>query len=254
MMPDHPLALPLSQCGLDISYYRRNGVTIVPPPGFARRHRLWCAACGLAYRTRLTAAGFAADAEGPTIRAASFAVTLDPEEAAGTHTGINEAKAALQALVDDVASAIKSAGEQSDSSSAPAGILAAGPRLIKHAHILNLRLDAISSSIDDLRRAADARSSALAALDAAVGKARYVMETVVRRTDDERAMRAGEIAQARNRVDRTLLLATSLACIFGLALALVVGLSITRPIGRLAHAMRVVSDGTLDYDVPDTAA
>ena len=199
-----------------------------------------------------TAAGFAADAEGPTIRAASFAVTLDPEEAAGTHTGINEAKAALQALVDDVASAIKSAGEQSDPSSAPAGMLTAGPRLIKHARILNLRLDTISSSIDDLRRAADARSAALAALDAAVGKARDVMETVVRRTDDERAMRAGEIAQARNRVDRTLLWATGLACIFGLALALVVGLSITRPIGRLAHAMRVVSDGTLDYDVPDT--
>ena len=61
------------------------------------------------------------------------------------------------------------------------------------------------------------------------------------------------MAAARSAVRMTMLAGAGVACLLAISLALLVGRSITGPIGRLSAAMRRVADGVLDQDVPDRA-
>jgi methyl-accepting chemotaxis protein len=67
----------------------------------------------------------------------------------------------------------------------------------------------------------------------------------------ERAQRRDQADAARQAVRRTVFAAAGAAGILGITLAVLVGLSITRPIARLAAAMRRLAAGELDEPVPD---
>ena len=116
----------------------------------------------------------------------------------------------------------------------------------------------VTSSLDDLRPAIDKAAGAFAAstasiaqLDLASGQMRAVILRAQSKLGAERALSQQETVAARRAVRTTVLGAAISSGLIGIGLALVVGLSITRPVGRLAGAMRRIAQGSVHLEVPD---
>jgi methyl-accepting chemotaxis protein len=108
----------------------------------------------------------------------------------------------------------------------------------------------IEPGMNRLAAAVAASSASLAGVEAAVQTAAAAATAVGDTIKTERAARVRDAQGARDAMVATVLLSSAIACVAGVILAVWVGLSITRPIGRLALAMRHIGSGQLDLAVP----
>jgi methyl-accepting chemotaxis protein len=95
-----------------------------------------------------------------------------------------------------------------------------------------------------------ARANSLVRLDKAAETAREAIAGRLASLGAERTARQAEIAAARRGVRITVATAGLASAFIGGILAVLVGMSITRPVTRLAAAMRCIADGALTTDVP----
>jgi methyl-accepting chemotaxis protein len=125
------------------------------------------------------------------------------------------------------------------------------PRIVRLIGGAANSLDDLHPAMGKLATSSAASTLSLAQLDAAAAKARAVIVETQARLSAERNLRQQDSDMARHAVRTTVLAAAAAAGLIGLGLAAVVGLSITRPIARLAGAMGGIADGALTLDVPD---
>ncbi len=138
-----------------------------------------------------------------------------------------------------------------------AGLLAlrqdatATPRLLRLIGTALTAVDGLTPSLEAMRAGKAARSDVQAQLDRDVARVQTIVSA---RNLEIRAVRDSsrkDALGAQADVVNTIMVAAGAAVLLGVSLTLLVGLSITRPIGRLASAMRGIADGALDRDVPD---
>jgi methyl-accepting chemotaxis protein len=177
------------------------------------------------------ATGFTAAALHPLIFADRYALSGDPLDAKVVQTSIGKLKENLQIL-------LASGGN-------------APPRIQRLAGVVTTALDGLAPAMDKLGRAAASRSDSLTQLDAVVQQARGAIARLQQQLGHERKLRQAETVAARSAVRQTVLAAAAVSGLLGIGLALLVGGSITRPIRRLAGAMRRIAAGEMGLDVPD---
>ena len=146
--------------------------------------------------------------------------------------------AAMQTLRDGLLAAAKTGND------VPA-------RLTRLINTTLKQLDTIEPRVTALSQDDAAESTSLSALDAVVGRADGSVSATLRHMVDDRDQRQREVQAAQTIMRATMLVSAVGGCLLGLLLAIPVGLSITRPIGRLGAAMRRIAAGELDGDVPD---
>ena len=166
----------------------------------------------------------------PLIFAERFAFSGDEPDARIFLASAAKAKEAVRTLLDGAGST---------------------PRIQRFAANLEAALDAMPPGLSALTTVLAARAEALVRLDAATDLTRAAIEVVQAEEIAERQRLRAESASARLAVRETVLGAAGLSGIMGIGLAMLVGFSITRPVGRLALAMRRIADGSLTLDVPD---
>ena len=113
------------------------------------------------------------------------------------------------------------------------------------------RANALAPDLGKLERAIAARNASLDQLNRSIEETRSAIQTAANDLAAERRLRHKELESARGMVENTLLGAVVLGCLLGATIATVIGLSITRPITRLAAAMGRIANGSLDQDVPE---
>jgi methyl-accepting chemotaxis protein len=181
--------------------------------------------------TVVAAAAALAAAAPPLTAGTRYALTEDPRDAGIANVSAQRAKEMLQTMLQS-------------GSDVP-------PRVQRLSDIVTKSLSTLAPSIALLDQAGAARGRSLAELGTAIQAANATIASASERLDAERQQRREETTAARSGVRTTLLGGASIACLLGLGLAFLVGLSITRPIGRLGIAMRRIADGVLDLEVPD---
>jgi methyl-accepting chemotaxis protein len=172
-----------------------------------------------------------AEALHPLIMAERFAVTGDDNDAAAVSVATDRVKRALAALAPDA--------------------VRASPRVARFVGDVTSALDALRPALTQLAGAAATRDASLAQLSHAADQARGVIVTVAAQLAAERAVRQEQALASGRAVDVTVLAAAAASLLVGVALTILVSLSITRPMGRLGGAMRRLADGVLDHEVPD---
>ena len=126
----------------------------------------------------------------------------------------------------------------------------APPRVQRVSGAAITAFEAIPPLHEKLKVLGSRQQATLLDLDAAAERTR---RSIAVATDDLSAVRVARHAEseaAREAVRTTLLVAVTASVLAGTALALVVGLSITRPIERLARAMGRLVDGVTDVEIP----
>jgi methyl-accepting chemotaxis protein len=126
-------------------------------------------------------------------------------------------------------------------------------RLRRNADSIAAAFEALQPALASLETAIAARADGVAQVDATIARARTALEQLNTDLAGERRASAAAMQGARDAVRRSVLWASLVACVLGLGLAALVGLSITRPLARLAGAMREIAAGALDMAVPDRA-
>ena len=125
------------------------------------------------------------------------------------------------------------------------------PRILRLQTTVNAGLDTMQPAMDKVAAATGTRTVALQNLDESAQQTRAMIADVLNQISAERTQRQQETVTARAAVRLTVIAAAAASGVIGVLLAFLVGLSITRPIGRLATAMRRLAGGSLDQDVPD---
>jgi methyl-accepting chemotaxis protein len=171
----------------------------------------------------------------PLILLNVYTMSLGSVDAAAARAAAGVAKTALQAMQRGIA----------------ATGAAVPPRLARVGTLLAAQLDDIPAVVDGLEKATAARNDALAAMDAAVARVDGAISKVTERVAVEQDARIVTITQARAATKVTEIAAASVTAVLGVLLATLVGLSITRPLGRIGQVMRRIAGGTLDIAVPD---
>jgi signal transduction histidine kinase len=124
-------------------------------------------------------------------------------------------------------------------------------RIRRLADAMTTSLDALDPAVEELGRTIAARGVALTRLDGAVGQVQALIAREQGQLAVERKLRRDDTVSARRSVRTTVLAAAAASGLLGVGLAVLVGLSITRPIGRLAGTMRGIASGSLELAVPD---
>ncbi len=190
------------------------------------------AASHIPERTTLEAlAGVASAAIAPFSAASRYAFNGDARDAEIVLAASVQVKETLQGLLHDNP--------------------ALPPRILRVADVITTALDALPPAARALDKARGEDSAALAQVDKAVRNANAEAAQLTAHNAAQRLQRHAEAEAARHAVRITVVTAAGVACLLGLGLAAVVGLSITRPVGRLADAMRQIARGDLDRAVPD---
>ena len=125
------------------------------------------------------------------------------------------------------------------------------PRIHRLAGAVSDAFGALAPAMGRLGQALALRNDGLAKIDVAAQEGRTAIVDVQDRLLAERQRLQGLTVAARQAVRTTVLAAAAAAGLIGVGLAVLVGLSITRPIGRLSGAMRRLAGGSLDAEVPD---
>jgi diguanylate cyclase (GGDEF)-like protein len=125
------------------------------------------------------------------------------------------------------------------------------PRLQRLATAAGADLDAMRVAVTKVQATIARRSALLSSLTNTASQAAAAAGEQARAITTERTMRREHSMAAQKSLQSIVLETAAVACILGLAIALGLGLSITRPLGRLALAMRGLADGELDTIVPD---
>lgn len=127
------------------------------------------------------------------------------------------------------------------------------PRMTRIIDAARPSLGRLLAEADIFAKASTARITALNQAEAAARQARSVIADMRQALGTARMTRMEEVADARRTMRYTTFGAAAASGLIGVVLAIVVGMSITRPIGRLAAAMRGLAQGKLELDVPDLA-
>ncbi len=125
------------------------------------------------------------------------------------------------------------------------------PRLQRLIGAVTASLDELPPAMEKFGKSSESRNKSLTQLDAAALQASRILNEVRAKLDAERGVYRAQIVEARDQVRTTVMVAGGVSGLIGAALAVLVGLSITRPIVRLASAMRRIAGGSLEVDVPD---
>ena len=125
------------------------------------------------------------------------------------------------------------------------------PRMTRMLDATLPALDRIIPEVGALTQASTARTASLDQVDVVVIAAKRVIADLLKRIETVQQLRVQDVMEARSIVRATTFGAAAASGLIGVALAIVVGLSITRPIDRLSAAMRGIADGDLALDVPD---
>jgi hypothetical protein len=127
------------------------------------------------------------------------------------------------------------------------------PRIQRMMATVGTALDALQPAMDRVAVAAAIRAEALLQTDQAARQMRGLITESLTGLAAEVAQRGQDTDNARAVARTTVIAAAAASGLIGIALAVLVGLSITRPISRLSSAMRRIADGALDTVVPDRA-
>lgn len=127
------------------------------------------------------------------------------------------------------------------------------PRVQRLVGAVTASFDGLQPAMERLGKSSAARNGSLVQLDSAAEQARAAIIDLQSKLDAERALRQEQTTATRQAVRTTVIAAAAISGLLGAGLAFLVGTSITRPIGRLAGAMRRIADGSLDLEVPDRA-
>jgi HAMP domain-containing protein len=150
-----------------------------------------------------------------------------------THAGLRHATEQLAAMTD-------AAGDSA--------------RIKRLGGALGGALGALDQTVTGVQSAVAERGQSLDALGAAVARTETATAEVSRAiTEEQRTRRAGTMATQQS-LQVSILWTAFGACLLGIAIAVLLGLSITRPIERLAGVMVDLADGNLDLAIPGTAA
>ncbi len=131
---------------------------------------------------------------------------------------------------------------------------AGSARIQRLGGVVGAALDGLQATVTAVRSAIAARNDREATLVAAATKAEAVVTELSAAIAAEQQTRRAGTQRAQAALEANALWTTGGATLFGLLLAASLGLSITRPLGRLADTMRELADGSLDVTVPGTAA
>ncbi len=183
--------------------------------------------------------------------------------------GDNALAAAGTALLADVGRAIMTDGRGAAAEDAPqfvtaiavidhgrqvlAAIADAGAdsvRIQRLAAVVGPDLDAMRTAVIKVQATIARRSALLSMLTKTASQAAASAGEQARAITAERTLRRERSMAAQKSLQATILETAVVACILGLTIALSLGLSITRPLRRLALAMRGLADGALDTVVP----
>ena len=127
-------------------------------------------------------------------------------------------------------------------------------RIQRLAAAAQVALDVMQTSVAGVHSVSAGRGQRLAELaEAASLAASTASEAATSIATDQMARRAHTLA-AQQSLQATVLWTTAGASLLSLTIALALGLSITRPLARLARALAGLADGSLDTAVPGTAA
>ena len=127
---------------------------------------------------------------------------------------------------------------------------AGSPRLQRLATAAGTDLDAMQAAVTRLQAAIGRRSAQLSMLTKTTSQAAAAAGEQAKTITAEQTMRREHSMAAQKSLQATVLETAVVASILGLAIALGLGLSITRPLRRLAQAMQGLADGALDTVVP----
>jgi diguanylate cyclase (GGDEF)-like protein len=127
---------------------------------------------------------------------------------------------------------------------------AGSPRLQRLATTVGADLDTMRTAVTNVQATNARRSTVLSMLTKTASQAAASAGEQARAITAERTMRREHSMAAQRSLQTTVLETAVVACILGLVIALGLGLSITRPLRRLALAVRGLADGALDTVVP----
>ncbi len=181
--------------------------------------------------TAHAAAAAIALAQGPVTAATLYSFRETADDRQSFQDGAAEARAAFTAMLTATADP-------------PA-------RLTRLSGVFSGRLDDFAAALAALDRAIGDRAASLAAMNTAIAEARAAMRAEAEASTADQAQRHQDVLAARASVYRTLLWAVVLGCLIGAGFAAAVGLSITRPLQRIAATMHRLAGGALEVEVPD---
>jgi methyl-accepting chemotaxis protein len=179
------------------------------------------------------AASAIAEGIGPIAAAQRFAFSEDKLDAGIVRATAAKFRESLQAL-------------------APEGGTA-GPRVKRLVGSITASLTALDQAVARVGDAVSGRAASLRRVDDLAVRANATMAALGGEIGAERALRQAEATESRRAVRQSVIGAAAVAGLIGVALALIVGVSITRPVSRLAEAMRRIAGGSLEVEVPDRA-
>ena len=125
------------------------------------------------------------------------------------------------------------------------------PRVQRMTGTIDERIESFKSVLAVLDTAIAGRNTSLGLLDVSDRRLAELVAAMSARLTAERDLRQSEMVDASHLVRTTLMVAVGFGCALGLLVAVLIGLSITRPLQRLAGAMRKIASGDLATDVPD---
>ena len=128
------------------------------------------------------------------------------------------------------------------------------PRLRRLVAGAQSALDAMHAALAQVRSTGIARGERLAELGTAAARATAIAEEAVQSVARDQTIRRTRTMEAAGSLQATVVWTAAGASVLGLTIALALGFSITRPLGRLARAMAGLAEGSLDTTVPGTAA
>ena len=178
-----------------------------------------------------SAAAAIASAINPLGATQRYALGEDPRDAQVVRGTAGQVKLNLQEIVKDGSNAT--------------------PRVQRLVGVVTTGLDALMPAMSKLDAAIARRAESLSQLDASVAKVSVAMQQLQLTIAAERTLRHDEAESARGAVRKTVVVAAAVAVLLGIGLAILVGLSITRPIARLSAMMGRLAQGELELAVPD---
>ena len=113
--------------------------------------------------------------------------------------------------------------------------------------------DAMETALAHVQAANTRRSALLAELAGAASQASAAASEADSTIAAQQMLRRTQTLAAQEALQATVLATAAATCVLGMAVAVGLGMSITRPLRRLALAMRGLADGALDTAVPGTA-
>lgn len=125
------------------------------------------------------------------------------------------------------------------------------PRLQRLVQVALGQTAQMIPALAELHRSKDARDQSLIRLRGSVNEVTDTLRDYMRATTSEHDGRSRAMQLARDRVRLSLVWTGALGVLLGAGIAVVIGLSITRPLGRLSDAMGRLAAGALNVAVPD---